>query len=481
MISRRKFLAGAAALPVAIHPVLTRAQSARVPLAMPPLLDATRTRRFKLTAQRGTTDFLDAGASQTWGFNQPHLGPTLRLATGQSTAAEVLNTVDEPISVHWHGLLVPGDADGGPHQTISQGETWAPELAITQPASTAWYHTHVHESTAQQVQKGLAGVLQIADGQDEARGLPIAYGIDDLTLVLQDRRFDRSGRISYDSGMADQMMGFMGDTMVVNGQVGRTAVVPKGIVRLRLINGSNARIYPLSMSDGREMHLIATDNGYLDRPIALHDLTIAPGERFEVLIDFSDERDIALVSAPNPNQMMGGMMGGGGGGTPFVVLPFSVDGALLAAKDRVPDDIGGSLPQADGTGASLRDISLDMPMGMGMMLRGGGNRFSVNGAAFDMEEINFDIPRGTVERWRITADMMMHPFHIHGVTFQVLSQGGRAPATQNTGWKDTVLVNGSAEVLVKFDQAASRDTPFMFHCHILEHEDGGMMGQFTVG
>ncbi len=480
MFSRRKFLSGLSALPFAMKPISAAAQSSGV-LTMPPLLDATQTGRFLLTAQRGTTAFVDAGTSETWGFNQSYLGPTLRIAAGKTTGAEILNTLDEPISVHWHGLMVRGDADGGPHQTIAQGETWMPDLHITQPASTAWYHSHVHGSTARQVQNGLAGVLQIDDGQNEGRGLPNTYGVDDLTLVLQDRRFDRRGRIDYDLSMSDQMMGFLGDTMVINGQVGRTAVVPRGIVRLRLVNGSNARIYPLSLSDGREMHLIATDNGYLDRSIQLTDLTIAPGERYEVLIDLTDGSDIALVSAPNPNQMMGGMMGGGGNETSFVVLPLFVDSTLPAAKDQIPDDIGGNRPQGDVSGVPERKITLDMQMGMGMMLRRASNRFSINGEAFDMDRINFDIRSGTVERWHITADMMMHPLHLHGVSFQVLSQGGRPPAAQNTGWKDTVLVNGSTELLVHFDQDASRETPFMFHCHILEHEDGGMMGQFTVG
>ena len=174
-------------------------------------------------------------------------------------------------------------------------------------------------------------------------------------------------------------------------------------------------------------------------------------------------------------------MGGGGNETSFVVLPFSVDSTLPTAQDRMPDDIGGSRPQGDGSGIPERSITLDMQMGMGMMMRRASNRFSINGDAFDMDTINFEIPRGTVERWKITADMMMHPFHVHGVSFQVLSQGGRSPTTQNTGWKDTVLVDGSAELLVRFDHGASNETPFMYHCHILEHEDGGMMGQFSVG
>lgn len=329
---------------------------------------------------------------------------------------------------------------------------------------------------------GLAGVLQLDDGQDDARGLPSDYGIDDLTLVLQDRRFDRRGRIDYDPAMPDRMMGFLGDTMVVNGQVGATAVVLRGIVRLRLLNGSNARIYPLGFEDGREMHLVATDSGFLDRPIALNRLTLAPGERAEILVDFSDGRDVRFVSGPNPNRMMGGMMGGGSAERAFPVLPFAVDSSLPARIARLPQDLGGSVPERDAGDAPLRRISLEMPMGPGMMLGMvlGSSVFSINGQSFDMGRTDFTIARGSTERWRITADMMMHPFHIHGVRFAVLSENGRAPAAQNLGWKDPVLVNGQAELLVRFDHPAPPEAPFMFHCHILEHEDGGMMGQFAV-
>ena len=108
-------------------------------------------------------------------------------------------------------------------------------------------------------------------------------------------------------------------------------------------------------------------------------------------------------------------------------------------------------------------------------------RFSINGDAYDLEKINFHVPRGSLERWTVSADMMMHPFHVHGVKFQVLSENGRTPQRHNTGWKDTVLIDGSADLLIRFDQLAQADAPFMYHCHILEHEDSGMMGQFTVG
>lgn len=450
---------------------------------MPPLLNAMASGRVRLEAQKGRTSFSGPSRADTWGFNQPFLGPTLRMKTGQSTLMEVSNAIDESISVHWHGLLIPGDVDGGPHQPIAPGATWRPELPLSQQAATAWYHSHIHGATARQVQMGLAGVLQIDDGQDDARGVPSEYGVDDLTLVLQDRRFTRRGQFDLSLTMSERMMGFLGDTVLVNGQVGAVAVVPKGLVRLRLLNGSNARIYTLALSDGRPLHLVATDSGYLDQPISLSQLRLSPGERAEVLVDFSNGRDVTLTSGQNPNTgMMGGMMGGRPQQAErFSVLPFSVDPARPARITRLPTDLGGSRPDGNATNAIWRRLSLDMPMGMGMMLGRSNRRFSINGDAFDMKKINFHVTQGTVERWTVSANMMMHPFHVHGVRFQVLSENGRPPQWYNIGWKDTVLVNGSVDLLIRFDQPAQVNAPFMYHCHILEHEDGGMMGQFTVG
>lgn len=483
-MKRRTFLGGlAASTLVSGTASVSWAQTALRRLSMPPLLDSMTSGRVRLEAQKGRTTFSGPSRADTWGFNQPFLGPTLRMKTGQSTLTEVKNSLDEPISVHWHGLLIPGEVDGGPHQPIAPGATWRPELPLSQQAATAWYHSHVHGATARQVQMGLAGVLQIDDGQDDARGLPSEYGVDDITLVLQDRRFTRRGQIDLSLSMPESMMGFLGDTILVNGQVGATAVVPKGMVRLRLLNGSNARIYTLALSDRRPLYLLATDSGYLDQPISLKKLRLSPGERAEVLVDFSDGRDVTLTSDHNPNTgMMGGMMGGMRQQSgQFSVLPFSVDPALPARITQLPSDLGGSRPNGDATNAKWRRLSLDMPMGMGMMFGRSDRRFSINGDAYDLEKINIRVTRGSLERWTVSADMMMHPFHVHGVKFQVLSENGRAPQGHNTGWKDTVLIDGSVDLLIRFDQLAQADAPFMYHCHILEHEDSGMMGQFTVG
>ena len=484
MISRRNLLSGVGAgLASTVLPSVSWSSVETRALAMPPLLDATKSGKFALNAQAGRRNFLGQSESETWGFNWSFLGPTVRVSNSGEVGADVTNSLDEQISVHWHGLVIPGDVDGGPHQPIRPGENWTPDLPIDQVAATVWYHTHTHGETARQVYKGLAGVMQLSDGLDDARGLPSNYGVDDLTLVLQDRRFDRRGRMDYSLSMPDRMMGFVGDTMLVNGQIGATAVVPNGIVRLRLLNGSNSRIYTLTMSDDRPMHLIGTDTGLLDRPIVLEGLTLAPGERYELLVDFGGGGDVSLLSGQNTNMGMmgGGMMGGRqASGPPFEVLPFKVNPDLNARITALPDDLGGSRPDMDASGANRRNVTLDMAMGPGMMMRGNGNRFSINGQAFDMGRIDLRVKRGELEHWSVSGDMMMHPFHVHGVAFQVLSENGGPPKIQNTGWKDTILIDGQADILMRFDRPASERLPYMFHCHILEHEDGGMMGQFAV-
>lgn len=462
-----------AALP--FLPGLGRAQTAITRLEMPQLLDASESRHFTLQAQSGSVNFLGQADSMTWGFNQPFLGPTLRLRNVDQTQAEVQNTLDEAISVHWHGLVAPGDVDGGPHQPVTPGGVWSPVLPVDQPAATIWYHSHTHGETGRHVNNGLAGAIHLTDGQDDARGLPSTYAVDDLTLILQDRFFDQTGRMSYSLSMHDRMMGFMGNMMLVNGQIGATAVVPQGIVRLRLLNGSNARFYGLRLSDNRLMHLIGADSGLLDRPVALEFLTIAPGERYEILVDFGDGRDVSLISEQALNA---DLSGGQPGAAPFEILPFAIDTSLPARISTIPETLDGTVPQLDAAGANRREIALEM--GMGPMAMMSSSPHAINGRSFDMQHTNFTISQGTLERWVVSGTMMMHPFHVHGVKFQVLSENGAAPRVQNRGWKDTVAINGQAEILMAFNQQASAELPFMFHCHILEHEDGGMMGQFAV-
>lgn len=496
-MKRRDFmLASATLLAGTAAPFGARASShvgasldGRPRLQMAPVLDATETLNVDLTAQFGATAFFAGAASRTIGYNQDYLGPTIRLKAGP-LGAQVNNNLDAPVTVHWHGLLVPGEHDGGPHTAIAPGRNWSADMQVDQPPATAFYHTHVHERTASDVYAGLAGVIHLTDDRDDERGLPSTHGVDDLTLVLQDRRFDAMGRMAYDLSMMEIMHGFVGDVMVINGQIGAVAAVPRGIVRLRFVNGSNARIYTLFTEEDRPLHLIATDGGFLDAPVALQSLRLSPGERAEVLVDFSDGRQVTLKSEADPNQGPGGMMGRMRDiinrviDRSFTVLDFAVDDTLPARIDAIPDALGGNMPDLEGPETLTRRISLDMGMGSGGMMRpgmmGGAGVFGINGQPFAMDRINFEVTRGTTENWIIETPMLAHPFHIHGAMFQVVREDGRIPRPESRGWKDTVLVTEQSELMVRFDHPAPPDFPFMFHCHVLEHEDRGMMGQFTV-
>ena len=495
MINRRKLLLGTAVSGVAAlggyawisgRSIDLSNLASRPRLKMPPLIDTATTGKLNLTAMNGETKFWRGMASQTTGYNQSYLGPVFRVSRG-TYQTKITNQTAEDISVHWHGLKVPGDVDGGPHTPVRPGNSWTRELVIDQEPSTPWYHTHIHRRTATGVHGGLAGGMIISDGRDDQTGLPSAYGVDDLYLVLQDRNFSSNGRMIYDLGMMGRVHGFSGDTMVVNGQIGTVAAVPKGIVRLRLLNGSNARIYRLQFSDARPMHLIATDNGYLPEPRQLNDLRLSPGERAEVLIDFADGNPVALTSLSDPNSGAGGMMGRFQSvaanlvGLQFEVLAFSTDEQVEPRITAIPDKLDGSFPDLKGQEINERSFSLDMGMGGGMM--GGGmmdGAMAINGRSYDMSRIDFEVKLGTVERWVVSASTLAHPFHVHGVAFQVVSENGGPPSPENQGWKDTVLINQNAELLIKFEKLAPRGKPFMYHCHVLEHEDQGMMGQFTV-
>jgi len=176
-----------------------------------------------------------------------------------------------------------------------------------------------------------------------------------------------------------------------------------------------------------------------------------------------------------------GMLDGLTGARRFEVLPILVDERLPVAVHKIPDTIGGKAPSlADFEIAKTRRFSLDMGMGGDMMGGGMMGGFAINGDPFEMAVVNQRVRLGDTEKWVVSATMLAHPFHVHGVSFQVVRENGRDPLPESSGWKDTVVIDGETELLMRFTQPAGDRTPFMYHCHILEHEDGGMMGQFTV-
>ncbi len=454
-------------------------------IRLPPLLDA-RSGPIRLQATAGTTVFAGGAPSSTMGFNQTYLGPTVLLKRDTTIPVRIENGVDAPITVHWHGLTVPSQADGGPGTEIAPGAGRDVELPIRQPAATHWYHTHVHGRTAPDVYAGLAGAVILQDEEEAGTQLPRAYGVDDFVLILQDKRFDGLGRAVYKPGMMDIMHGFRGDAILVNGQLRPIAKAPRGLVRLRLINAATSSPFDLSLESGRPLVLIGVDQGLLGAPAEVTKVSLAPGERVELLVDLGQGED-RLMAASQSSMGMGSMMDGMGGmmegdASSAVLLKLAPDDSREAAVTIAPVRLPGSAVAIAATGARRRFV-LDEGMGPINMVRGAVGAspvMTINGKSYDMNRVDFSTPTGATEHWTVVAHQMAHPFHVHGAKFKVLRNGGREPRPEEQGWKDTVLVDGEAELAVSIDAETSEGLPFVFHCHILEHEDAGMMGQFTT-
>ena len=226
--------------------------------------------RFDLDVRAGATQFRDGVATETWGVDGTYLGPTLRAARGDDVEIAVHNGADAVTTMRWHGMHLPASMDGGPHQEVAPGETWRPTWTIDQPASTLWYHPHPHGRTAEHVDRGVAGVLIVDDEEEADLDLPRTYGVDDLPVIVQDRNFDGDNQFG-GAGRGDELSGQRDVRPVVD--------VADERVRLRLLNGSNARFFDFGFVDGRSFEVIASDGGLLRLPVTVDRVPLSPGER----------------------------------------------------------------------------------------------------------------------------------------------------------------------------------------------------------
>ncbi|SES06970.1 multicopper oxidase family protein [Salipaludibacillus aurantiacus] len=437
-------------------------------LPIPPLLEDKNPEQgkaeFDLIAQEGTTEFFNGKESDTYGYNGNYLGPVIRVRNGDDVKVNVKNELSDATTVHWHGLEVDGTEDGGPHSGIESGETWDPEFPIEQPAATLWYHPHLLHKTGEQVYKGLAGMFIIEDDISDSLNIPKEYGENDIPLIVQDKQFSSDGTFEYNLNRHDIMMGLQGDTVLVNGAVNPYLEVPQGKVRLRVLNGSNARTYNFKLSNDQKFHQIASDGGFLEQPAEMTNVVLSSAERAEIIVDFSEFEEGDTLELTDQ-------------GTPF--MSFRVTG-----EEGHQADLPGQLTTIEEINPSEAVRTREF------VFQGMGRNVNINGKQMDINRIDEVISLNETEIWEITNEAggmmggmggnggMIHPFHAHGVQFQVLDRDGNPPPPNETGWKDTILVSPGEKVRV----IATFEHPgvFMYHCHILEHEDAGMMGQFEV-
>lgn len=441
------------------------------PLAVPPLdegrPDADGGTVFDLDLQQGTTDFGMGGAGETWGVNGSYLGPTLRASRGDDLTINVTNELDETTTLHWHGMHLPAAMDGGPHQMVAPGDTWSPTWTVDQPAATLWYHPHLHGETASHVYRGLAGMLILDDTEAAALALPSTYGVDDVPVIVQDRSFTDDGQLD-DRAPFFASTGFLGGTLLVNGTVGPYLDVSTELVRLRLLNASNARVYAFGLADERPMAVIGTDGGLLPAPVEAARVRLSPGERAEVVLRLAPGERVVLRSDEVEQGTGFPAQRTTGGDDRFDVLELRAADALAPSPP---------LPARLAAAPDLDEVDVDEVRTFAL------SGTSINDRDMDMSRIDEVVTVGDLERWEVTnTDGQPHNFHVHGVSFRVLDDDGSRGAHELAGWKDTVYVapGETVRLLMRFGGSTEPDLPYMFHCHLLRHEDAGMMGQFVV-
>ncbi len=443
----------------------------------------TKVWRFQGEVLKGPADALQT-------LPNTYLGPIFRLRKGQRVRVHFSHDLPEVSIVHWHGLHVAEVNDGHPRYVIEKGETYTYDFVVLDRAATYWFHPHPHGRTGPQVYHGMAGLFLVSDEEEQALGLP--SGEYDVPLVIQDRRFDAQNQLVYlANGMMDQMNGFLGDRILVNGQPDYTLSVATRPYRLRLLNGSNSRIYKLAWEDGTPLTVIGTDGGLLEAPVEKAFVTLAPAQRVELWVDFSKYpvgTKLRLLSLPH---------GAPGGATSFPVFTVSVD-REERSDVTLPKRLT-SIPryqEADAVNAaSPRTFTLAMTMGRG---------WTINGRTFEMTAVADDevVRLGDMEVWSFInlaggggmgmgmgGMSLPHPMHVHGLQFQILRRqvdpvaqalwDTLGPGFVDEGWHDTVLVTPGerVDILLRFTDFEGL---YLYHCHILEHEDMGMMRNYRV-
>jgi blue copper oxidase len=447
---------------------LSFANQLKIPPLLEPRLDGAGRKVFDLRLQPGTSELLAGKPTQTWGANGAYLGPTIHATRGDQVAMHVRNDLPEATTIHWHGMHLPAAADGGPHQLIQPASTWSPSWRIDQPAATLWYHPHPHGSTEDHVYRGVAGLFLLDDQEAGALALPNRYGVDDIPVILQDKRFDRNGELDYRRSPFSPI-GRLGDQLLVNGTHDPHLTITSQRVRLRLLNASTARVYNLGFADDRPFELVGTDGGLLERPHSTTRVPLSPGERAEVVATLRPGERVVLRSFPPDLGLDPFQERFAGADDSFDVLQVRA-APKLAPSPPVPGRLVRHQPLDQADVVRTRRLELD-----------GSSR--INGLRMDLGRIDQTVTVDTTERWEVAnRSGNPHNFHVHGVQFNVASYLGGPPPPRLAGWKDTVFLppGSTVRLLVRFPGYADPAQPYMFHCHLLQHEDNGMMGQFVV-
>ena len=446
------------------------------PLTIPPVLTGTD---ITIPIEEADLPILSGAPTHMWTFGGSFPGPTIRVPAGQTTHVTFQNQLPQSagsLTIHNHGAHVAESEDGQPDGfLIPPGESRTYTYPLTENggperAAFQWYHDHRLDVTGRNVYNGLAGMFIIDDADDSA--LPLPKGDFDVPLMVVDRTFDSSNQLSYPTpvpygtlgrtypgGPAPPSDAVQGTTLLVNGAVQPHLDVQPRRYRIRLLNASNGSTYTFSLSNGQAMTQIATESGLLPAPVDRTSITLGPAERAEVVVDFADDINSNVVLKTDT---LGDAM-------QFRVSPTAVTD---------PSSVPSSLRATPDFGAPDRTRSFNL--GLSEVQRSGGGFFwGINGKPYDGSTPLAGPKLGTTELWTITGGARIHTLHVHGNDFEVVSRDGQAPPAWEAGLKETVLIHPgeTVQILIRFTDYTGS---FVFHCHVLEHEDNGMMARYAT-
>ncbi|MEM7038798.1 MAG: multicopper oxidase domain-containing protein, partial [Bacteroidota bacterium] len=391
---------------------------------------------YNLELAPGKMAWLPGDSTITHGINQDYLGPTLIMNKGDNITLNVTNSIVDTTTMHWHGMHVAPSDDGGPHTTIVPGDTWSPDFEVLDEATTFWYHPHLHYKTAQHVYSGASGMIILRDTHEAALPLPRTYGVDDFPIIIQDKAFNANNQLIFAE---------VGDTVMINGTMNPFLEVPAQMVRFRLLNGSNQRVYNFAVPNNLNAFQIGTDGGLLSAPLPITRMRLAPGERAEIVIDFGPQPLNSVIPMSCNNSELGpGITGGQGGpqGGPgnlldnqdFAFIEFRVRPPHMNGVNTLPPNLNTYAPWDENDADLTRIKTFDT-------IPPAGFPYLINSTPFNLSVVNDTLVKDAIEIWEIRNETdIAHPFHIHDIQFYVIEFNGNPPPPHWRGKKDLVLL-----------------------------------------
>ena len=439
----------------------------RQALTIPPLFEARRGKPIFLNMQNTQAPLLPGKRTEVWGFNGGYLGPTIKIKKDDFAKLNWKNNLPQFVAMNIQGLQASGELIGGVGKNLQKGETWAPIIPINQAPATCWYHACTLANSAYQTYRGLVGLWLIEDKESVKLGLPQKYGVDDIPLILQDMQLNSDGAQLFQQNQG----AFLGERLLVNGQEAPYFNVSRGLVRLRILNASLSRTYELRFEDERAFTLIAQDLGFLPQGKTLNVLKVAPSERVELLVDLNDGDNVSLIVGKKRDFIDN------------IRYFFGSEGELIdnTVLELRPDGLAGAFAQKEQTWQFVTDAPslLSAKVQQERAFHVDVTNATINRNRFDPRRLDVSAKLGSVERWTLTASAAVG-FALRGAKFIVESINGKALEESEIGWKDSVLINGTVTILVKFDNTSSNNYPFTFGASDLMLADKGCMGLMLV-